>query len=231
MSCFVAVGGRRERAIDRLAAELAQTLDPAWLAIATLVPIPPSRARTDPRHDDRMLRLLHRLADHLDAAQLAAHRARSCPSLSHLASGLDAGRPRHPSLDLGAASPGDQSQSDTRQPSRRAGDSLTSGLSALTLDIRELLVQRRTTSPAHLTLGRPTPADLAALYEIDDALASPPPRALGLFDDVLTTGAHFKAAQQVLLTRFPATPIAGIFLARTPHARPLPRQPRWACKS
>ena len=33
--------------------------------------------------------------------------------------------------------------------------------------------------------------------------------------DILTTGAHFKAAQQLLLHRFPGIPVAGIFLART----------------
>ena len=178
----------KERAIERLAAELAAALDLAWLAVATLVPIPASRTRTDPQHDDRMLRLLHRLEHHLEVSRLAAHR---------LPARLDAHR-------LGAGC--------------LAADPLAASVQPGVLDIRELLVQRRSIPPVHAAPGRPTPTALAALYEIDETLASPPPRALGLFDDVLTTGAHFKAAQQVLLARFPGTPIAGIFLARTPRS-------------
>ena len=61
------------------------------------------------------------------------------------------------------------------------------------------------------------PAETARSPPFTPSITSPPPRALGLFDDVLTTGAHFKAAQRVLQHRFPGIPIAGIFPARTPH--------------
>ena len=36
-----------------------------------------------------------------------------------------------------------------------------------------------------------------------------------LFDDVVTTGAHFKACKQVIMERFPDKKVVGLFLART----------------
>lgn len=88
-------------------------------------------------------------------------------------------------------------------------------LAAAPLDIRELLVQAQSMSPAHASLARPRPEAIAANYRIAEPHAEPTPTTIGLFDDVLTTGAHFKAAQQVLRARFPGVPILGIFLART----------------
>ena len=35
-----------------------------------------------------------------------------------------------------------------------------------------------------------------------------------IVDDVLTTGAHFVAAQSLLKRQFPETPIKGVFVAR-----------------
>ena len=37
---------------------------------------------------------------------------------------------------------------------------------------------------------------------------------IGFFDDVLTTGAHFKAVQALLQSQFPQTEIVGLFIAR-----------------
>jgi predicted amidophosphoribosyltransferase len=37
-------------------------LNPRWLSLATLVPVPPSKVRTDPMYDDRMLEVLQALA-------------------------------------------------------------------------------------------------------------------------------------------------------------------------
>jgi predicted amidophosphoribosyltransferase len=111
-------------------------------------PIPPSKAIEHPEYDDRMLRLLRRVAVGL-------------------------------------------------------------------LDVRELLYQERSMDAAHASLARPRPEEIAANYRVREDLLEPAPEAIGLFDDVLTTGAHFKAAQQVLRRHFPATPILGIFLART----------------
>jgi len=144
----------KQRALEHFAAELAASLNPKWLATATLVPIPPSKARDDPEYDDRMTDLLR---------HLAADRA---------------------------------------------------------CDIRELLVQRTSTVAAHTGTTTRSPTRIAALYDLDEGLTDPPPVQIGLFDDVLTSGAHFKAAQQLLLRRFPGIPIAGIFLARTVRLPP-----------
>jgi len=49
---------------------------------------------------------------------------------------------------------------------------------------------------------------------IDEARAHPEPRTIGIFDDVLTTGRHFKAVQAVLRDRFPGIPVVGLFVVR-----------------
>jgi len=82
-------------------------------------------------------------------------------------------------------------------------------------DVRELIVQRVSTPAAHESPIRPTPQDIAALYEVDIPLAhSPPGDVICIVDDVLTTGAHFVAAQSLLKRQFPATPVIGVFVAR-----------------
>ena len=88
--------------------------------------------------------------------------------------------------------------------------------SELALDIRELIWQKESTQPAHLSaLRRPSPDEIAANYSIDERLTAPIPQKIALFDDVITTGAHFKAAQKVLQQRFPEMTIVGIFIARS----------------
>lgn len=81
-------------------------------------------------------------------------------------------------------------------------------------DVRELVVSRGSMVPAHLTDIRPTINELVANYEIDETVANPEPRVIGVFDDVLTAGSHFRAVKQVLSARFPHAPIMGIFVAR-----------------
>lgn len=86
----------------------------------------------------------------------------------------------------------------------------------LNLDVRLLVRQRISTTAAH-ELGqapRPSVEDLIVNYEIDETLVVPTPKAIAIFDDVLTAGTHFKAMQTVLSTRFPGIPIFGIFIAR-----------------
>lgn len=83
------------------------------------------------------------------------------------------------------------------------------------LDVRELLYQARSMDAAHVSSVRPRPDDIVTSYRIAKSLSMPEPTQIGLFDDVLTTGAHFKAAQEFLRAQFPGVPIHGIFLART----------------
>lgn len=82
------------------------------------------------------------------------------------------------------------------------------------LDTRELIVQTSSIDAAHAGSERPTPDELKALYRIDEALADPDPDVIAVVDDVLTTGAHFKAAESVLSDRFPNARVVGLFLAR-----------------
>lgn len=81
-------------------------------------------------------------------------------------------------------------------------------------DVRCLLRQKASREAAHLADVRPTPADLRHNYEIDESLTDPAPTSLGLFDDVLTSGTHFRACSDVLSARFPGVRILGIFVAR-----------------
>jgi predicted amidophosphoribosyltransferase len=59
-----------------------------------------------------------------------------------------------------------------------------------------------------------TPADRAVHYVVDEKLVDPEPEIVMLFDDVLTTGCHYKAIEQVLKVRFPNATVFGLFLAR-----------------
>lgn len=138
----------KEQAISAAATAFNGALHDRWLDQATLVPIPPSKAKSDPAYDDRMLRLLQAI-----------------------------------------------------RPNGR-------------LDIRELIVQPISSEAAHESDIRPRPETLATAYRIDPTLRLPTPSQIGLVDDVLTTGAHFKAAQAVLTAAFPGVPIIGLFIAR-----------------
>jgi hypothetical protein len=59
------------------------------------------------------------------------------------------------------------------------------------------------------------PRDRAEHYSIDEDFADPEPEIIMLFDDILTTGCHFKAMEIVLKERFPDVAIYGLFLARS----------------
>lgn len=118
------------------------------------MPVPPSKARDDPRYDDRVTRMLR-----------------------------------------------------TIWPGRTA-------------DIRDLVVQPESAA-AHESPTRPTPSQIEAAYRIDEALIAPEPAFIAVVDDVLTTGAHFRAASAVLAARFPAVRLVGLFIARrVPDADP-----------
>lgn len=136
------------RAIEKFSTELAEALNPSWLRSAILVPMPPSRSRSDPLHDDRMLQVLGLLNQH--------------------------GRYR----------------------------------------VIELIEQTRTTEPAHAAQRRPGPDEILSAYRIRSAESVPQQPRFAVFDDVLTTGAHFAAAEMLLRERFPDCDVVGIFWAR-----------------
>ena len=82
------------------------------------------------------------------------------------------------------------------------------------LDVRELIVQMVSTDAVRAREVRPAPEEIQALYRIDETLMEPAPDTIAVVDDILTTGAHFRAAKSVLSTHFPETSIIGLFIAR-----------------
>ena len=82
------------------------------------------------------------------------------------------------------------------------------------LDVRELIVQTRSTAAAHESQIRPTPEALESLYAIDASLTIPTPKEIAIVDDVLTAGLHFRAMKAVLARIFPDVRIIGLFIAR-----------------
>jgi hypothetical protein len=97
-------------------------------------------------------------------------------------------------------------------------DRLTRVLAAINkerpVDCRELIVQDKSTDAVHESSHRLGPDDIYELYKLDKKLLKPPPQKILVVDDVLTTGAHFKAAKRILSDEFPAATIVGCFIAR-----------------
>lgn len=134
------------RAIVAATRALQNAIPDTWIARATFVPVPPSKARDHPLYDDRMTQVLSRLNPAVDA--------------------------------------------------------------------RDFILQAESTEAAHDRTDRLSPSEIRALYSLDPALRQPPPTSIILCDDVLTAGAHFRAAQALLNDNFPGVSVAGIFIAR-----------------
>jgi hypothetical protein len=127
------------------AASALQPLMPVDLKeAATFVPIPPSRVKHDPAHDDRLMRVLRSII----------------PPLA---------------------------------------------------DIRELVLQNENTVSKEKQIS---PDERADNYRINEDCAASDPAHIVIFDDVLTTGSHFKGVKKVLQDRYPGIGIVGLFLAR-----------------
>lgn len=139
----------KARAIQSCGQALGQALNPDWLANATLVPVPGSKAAGHFDLDDRVERICRLM----------------------------------------------------RQPPP---------------DVRSLVVQNQSTIASHeADQGeRVTVDELLTLYTINEDLTVPAPRAIGIVDDVLTAGTHYRAMHTVLSQRFPTAPIIGLFVAR-----------------
>ncbi len=83
-------------------------------------------------------------------------------------------------------------------------------------DVRNIVRQTSSTPRSHEAAPgeRLTVEQLLKVYEINEALTSPAPKQIGIFDDVLTAGTHFRAMSTILGERFPGVRITGIFIAR-----------------
>jgi hypothetical protein len=82
------------------------------------------------------------------------------------------------------------------------------------IDLRELVFQSEGMHDAHTAEYRPGPSSLYQNYQIEASLVEPTPSQIAVVDDVLTTGAHFKAMKRILQETFPDAPVIGLFLAR-----------------
>lgn len=143
----------KEEAITRTANYFSSILSPRWLAQATLVPVPCSKAKGHAEYDDRMTRI--------------------CRGIR---------------FDNGKVP-----------------------------DVRELVTVTQSMVAAHKRTRaerRPTVGELEAIYRIDETLANPAPTIIGIVDDVITAGTHFRAMSNLLRRRFPNTKIIGLFVAR-----------------
>jgi hypothetical protein len=84
----------------------------------------------------------------------------------------------------------------------------------LACNIRELVTQSESLESFHDD-SRLSPDQLARYYHLNEELCGGcEPKAIALFDDMLTTGSHFKAMKATLQERWPAVPICGVFIAR-----------------
>lgn len=86
-------------------------------------------------------------------------------------------------------------------------------------DVRALLQQAQSYDASHTLADgqRKKPHELEALY----ALVPPAPKqTVILIDDVLTTGAHFVAARNVIRATYPDRRVLGIFIARRVPSNP-----------
>lgn len=139
----------KESAIAQCSAWLSEAINPRWLETATLVPMPPSKEKTDPEHDDRIMQI--------------------CQGIN----------------------------------------------TSFTVDVRELVLQHESIPAAHENPDcRLSVNELAGLYLVNEQEVSPSPNTIGIVDDVLTAGTHFKAMKHVLEDSFPGVPIWGLFIAR-----------------
>jgi hypothetical protein len=90
-------------------------------------------------------------------------------------------------------------------------------------DIRLLLRQTISTEADHLSGGgRSSYTELLQITEVDPTQLHTSPRAeIVLFDDVLTSGKHFKVAQTRIREVYPEHPILAVFVARCIHTGPI----------
>lgn len=82
------------------------------------------------------------------------------------------------------------------------------------VDFRELVHQTMSTEAAHESEDRPSPGELESIYHVDGSQFNGVREHICIFDDVITTGSHFKAMQSVLKKLFPGRNIFGLFVAR-----------------
>jgi len=134
-------------AIARCSQDFSATIAEPWLSNSVLIPIPPSKIKADPGHDDR---------------------------ISQICRGI-----------------------------RKPGPP----------DVRELIEQIKSTEAFHEG-QRLKPNELRANYSFNEAHLNNFPASVGVVDDLLTTGSHYRAVKDMILERAPNCRVVGFFVAR-----------------
>jgi predicted amidophosphoribosyltransferase len=89
------------------------------------------------------------------------------------------------------------------------------------IDVRDLVYQTVSLKAAHENPNeRPSVEEIKAAYAINETCSEGLPSSIGIVDDVLTAGAHFRAMKDFILDRFPDTSVVGFFIARRIFANP-----------
>ncbi|WP_374695025.1 hypothetical protein ABXR98_02900 [Snodgrassella alvi] len=83
-------------------------------------------------------------------------------------------------------------------------------------NIKELILQENSIPSFHNINNdtRPDPLSLMAQYKIDQSILDFKPKKFIIFDDLITTGCHFKAVKWMLQEAYPDAKIFGVFIAR-----------------
>jgi predicted amidophosphoribosyltransferase len=81
-------------------------------------------------------------------------------------------------------------------------------------DLREIVVRKVSADALHTLPDRRDPEKLYEAMKIDARLARPIPARIGILDDVVTTGATFRAVHRHVRELYPAISIVGFFVAR-----------------
>ena len=91
----------------------------------------------------------------------------------------------------------------------------------MSLDVKDLVQIKETRTPVHIAHrvneSRIKPEDHYNNYEINKQLIDPIPSNIVIFDDLIVTGAGFKAMKQILSEIYPNAKIIGVFIARYIH--------------
>ena len=82
------------------------------------------------------------------------------------------------------------------------------------LRISECVEQTKPLRSSRGSTYKPTPSDIIKAYEFRNHRRTPRPTTIAIVDDVITTGAHFKAMKSILLEQYPGINVIGLFLAR-----------------
>jgi hypothetical protein len=81
-------------------------------------------------------------------------------------------------------------------------------------DFREILTIKENLEPSHEAQHRPKPSEIEANLHLNSELCHLTKDNIILVDDMITTGAHFKACQSKLRVAFPNAIIKGMFITR-----------------